>query len=179
MDKQILIISAPSLDPSFIKHCSTRRPQGNPRCSRTTAACPHLSSVWPLGQIHKPLDFLMAVLLLNLLFIPTVRVSTQGSSSVLTEVEPEAIPRWAYVWTLFLIPFLGPGENNIHLNGAHGLWNLVFLDMKIEKKTQQTSCHDWYGSVDWAWSCQVKGHRFDSWSGHTPGLWDRSTVGVH
>ena len=29
----------------------------------------------------------------------------------------------------------------------------------------------WCGSVDWALSCDPKGHQFDSRSGHMPGLW--------
>ena len=35
------------------------------------------------------------------------------------------------------------------------------------------------GSVGWASSCKAKGCRFDSWSGHMPGLWVQSPVGVH
>ena len=38
-------------------------------------------------------------------------------------------------------------------------------------------CLGWCGSVDWASACEPKGHRFDSWSGHMPGLWARSPVG--
>ena len=34
----------------------------------------------------------------------------------------------------------------------------------------------WCGSVDWALACESKGHRFDSQSGHMPGLWARSPV---
>ena len=33
------------------------------------------------------------------------------------------------------------------------------------------------GSVDGAPACKPKGHRFDSHSGHMPGLWARSPVG--
>ena len=29
--------------------------------------------------------------------------------------------------------------------------------------------HDWCGSVGWALACELKGHWFDSWSGHIPG----------
>ena len=35
----------------------------------------------------------------------------------------------------------------------------------------------WCGSVDWASACELKGHQFDSWPGHMPGLWARSPVG--
>ena len=35
----------------------------------------------------------------------------------------------------------------------------------------------WGGSVDWVPACKPKGHRFDSQSGHIPGLWARSLVG--
>ena len=34
------------------------------------------------------------------------------------------------------------------------------------------------GLVGWALSCKVKGHRFDSCSEHTPGLWVWSLVGA-
>ena len=34
----------------------------------------------------------------------------------------------------------------------------------------------WCGSVDWAQVCQLKGHRFNSQSGHMPGLQARSPV---
>ena len=37
-------------------------------------------------------------------------------------------------------------------------------------------CPDQYGSVGWGLSCKVKGRWFDSWSGHTPGLWAQSPV---
>ena len=37
-------------------------------------------------------------------------------------------------------------------------------------------CPDWCGSVDWVPAWGLKGCRFDSWSGHMPGLWARSTV---
>ena len=35
----------------------------------------------------------------------------------------------------------------------------------------------WCGSVDRVPACEPKGRRFDSQSGHTPGLWARSSVG--
>ena len=38
---------------------------------------------------------------------------------------------------------------------------------------------DWYGSVGWMSSSKVKGHRFDSQSGHMPGLQVQSMVRVH
>ena len=38
-------------------------------------------------------------------------------------------------------------------------------------------CPGWHSSVDWAWACEPKGHRFYSQSGHTPGLWAMSPVG--
>ena len=31
----------------------------------------------------------------------------------------------------------------------------------------------WCGSVDWVLACEQKGHWFDSWLGHMPGLWAR------
>ena len=40
------------------------------------------------------------------------------------------------------------------------------------------SPHSW-GSVGWALFCKARGHWFDSWSGHMPGLWVWSLVGVH
>lgn len=64
-------------------------------------ARPPLSRIWSLGQIHKPLDFLTAMLPLNLLFIPTLRVSTQGWPCLLTEVEKETISRSSYIWKSF------------------------------------------------------------------------------
>ena len=36
---------------------------------------------------------------------------------------------------------------------------------------------DWCGSVDWALACKPKGHRFESQSGHKPGLRARSPAG--
>ena len=38
-------------------------------------------------------------------------------------------------------------------------------------------CPPWCGSVDWALACEPKGHRFDSQSGHMPGLQAKSPVG--
>ena len=35
----------------------------------------------------------------------------------------------------------------------------------------------WCGSVDGAWTCEPKGHQFDSQSGHMPGLQARSPGG--
>ena len=35
----------------------------------------------------------------------------------------------------------------------------------------------WCGSVDWVPACEPKGHRFDSQSGHMPGLQARSPIG--
>ena len=37
---------------------------------------------------------------------------------------------------------------------------------------------DQCGSVDWASFCKVKGHWFDSQSGHTPGLQVQSPLGA-
>ena len=37
----------------------------------------------------------------------------------------------------------------------------------------------WCGSVDGAPACEPKSHRFNSQSGHTPGLQARSPEGVH
>ena len=36
----------------------------------------------------------------------------------------------------------------------------------------------WCGSVDRALACEPKGRWFDSQSGHMPGLWTRSLVGI-
>ena len=44
---------------------------------------------------------------------------------------------------------------------------------EVKKKTSPGG----HGSVGWALFCRVKGHWFDSWSGHMPGLWVRSPVG--
>ena len=38
-------------------------------------------------------------------------------------------------------------------------------------------CPDWCGSVGWASSCRVKGHRFDTQLRHMPGLGARALVG--
>ena len=35
----------------------------------------------------------------------------------------------------------------------------------------------WCSSVDWARACEAKGRRFDSQSGHMPGLWTMLPVG--
>ena len=35
----------------------------------------------------------------------------------------------------------------------------------------------WRGSIYWMMACEPKDHRFDSQSGHMPGLWARSPVG--
>ena len=40
-----------------------------------------------------------------------------------------------------------------------------------------STCPNWCGSLDWAAACKLKGLRFDSRSGHMPGLWTRSPVG--
>ena len=37
----------------------------------------------------------------------------------------------------------------------------------------------WCGSVGWVSSHKPKGHQFNSWSGHLPGLWARSPIGAH
>ena len=37
----------------------------------------------------------------------------------------------------------------------------------------------WCDSVGWELTAKPKGQRFNSWSGHIPGLWVRSPVGVH
>ena len=38
---------------------------------------------------------------------------------------------------------------------------------------------DWCRLVGWASSYKVKGHQFNSWSGHMPGLQVQSQVGAH
>ena len=38
-------------------------------------------------------------------------------------------------------------------------------------------CPYWCGSVGWVLSCKLKGHWFNSWWVHVPGLWVRSLVG--
>ena len=41
-------------------------------------------------------------------------------------------------------------------------------------------CLDWHGSLGWVSSSKAQGLRFDSWSGHMPGLCARSSlVGGH
>ena len=45
----------------------------------------------------------------------------------------------------------------------------------IKKETSP----DWCGSVGQSRSHKLKGHWFDSWSWHMPGLWVQSLVGVH
>ena len=44
---------------------------------------------------------------------------------------------------------------------------------------ESTSSPGWCGSVDWVLACKPKGSRFNSQSGHMPGLWARSPVGRH
>ena len=48
------------------------------------------------------------------------------------------------------------------------------LDWTIRKHGY---CPGWCGSVDWMAACKLKGHQFNSWSGHMPGLWARFPVG--
>ena len=57
-------------------------------------------------------------------------------------------------------------EENPHIViGDYNLWVI-----KISLGPDQC------GSVCWASSRKVKGHRFNSWSGHMPGFWDQSSV---
>ena len=43
---------------------------------------------------------------------------------------------------------------------------------------KKTVSPEWYGSVGWASSHKAKGCRFNSWSGHMPGLWVRAPYGA-
>ena len=52
------------------------------------------------------------------------------------------------------------------------------MPTKEEIAQIKEDCHpSWCGSVDWAPACKLKGHQFDSQSGHMPGLRARSPVG--
>ena len=57
----------------------------------------------------------------------------------------------------------------------------IFLKKKNKNKTQTNKNKDgpdWCDSVGWVASCKVKSCWFNSRSGHTPGLWVWSLVGV-
>ena len=53
--------------------------------------------------------------------------------------------------------------------------NLSWYNLQVSRAG---SSPDWCGSVGWVSSCKVKGCWFDSWSGHMPGLWVQTPVGV-
>ena len=53
---------------------------------------------------------------------------------------------------------------------------LCFLPKLMPKRALSP---DQCGSVGWASSLKVKGHKFDSCSGHMPRLWVWSLVGAH
>ena len=47
----------------------------------------------------------------------------------------------------------------------------------MQNRTETTNIRPgWYGSVDWVLPWELKGHLFDSQSGHMPGLWVWSLV---
>ena len=71
----------------------------------------------------------------------------------------------------FIIIFLMKKLNVLLLNC------LISLKAAASLYNNNTSSPGWCGSVDWAAACELKGHRFDSQSGHMPGLWARSPVG--
>ena len=56
--------------------------------------------------------------------------------------------------------------------------NQYFQPMHQNFPTHNT-CPGWCGSVDWVPACKPKGCRFNSQSGHMPGLQARSAVGQH
>ena len=41
------------------------------------------------------------------------------------------------------------------------------------------ACPGQCSSVGWSSACELKCHHFNSWSGHTPGLWVWSSIGAH
>lgn len=136
--QQIPIISPPHLDLSLSGNVPSHGSRGNASCSRTRTKCLLLSRIWPLGQICEPLDFLIAILSLS---IPVLRYSTQGNQPF-SEVEIETIPGGSYIWKMFPASILYPGENNMYLNGAWSLWNIVLLDTKYfwcEKHTSNNT----------------------------------------
>ena len=52
-----------------------------------------------------------------------------------------------------------------------------YTQINIWNTTTEHSHPDWCGLVDWVSSSEPKVHRFDSRSGHMPGLQARSPVG--
>ena len=53
----------------------------------------------------------------------------------------------------------------------------LFKIIRQNEETKNTIISlDWCGSVGWALPHKLKGPRFDSWSGHMPGLWVQSQV---
>ena len=87
-----------------------------------------------------------------------------------------------------LPPLMGPGTcsqrydryTNLKVatqpNSSKQLIHLGQTNNEIKKKNCLLS-PGWCGSVDWVPACEPKGYRFDSQSGHMPGLWARSPVG--
>ena len=76
---------------------------------------------------------------------------------------------------LFIMYFLPPGlANKMYSQSMHSE-NVRPLVQKVRISGR---CADWCGSVGWAFSRKAKVCRFDSLSGHVPGLWVWSPVGV-
>ena len=48
-------------------------------------------------------------------------------------------------------------------------YSVIVRNWKVILKP--SGCPNWCGLVGWVLSCKVKGHWFDSQSGHVPGLW--------
>ena len=84
----------------------------------------------------------------------------------------------AHLNELNILPSLGNGSiNYIALYLRH-----VSRSRERERKGMRRfniphRSHERCGSVDWAPFCKLKGHQFNSQSGHLPGLWARSPVG--
>ena len=50
--------------------------------------------------------------------------------------------------------------------------------VQVSATKRQIDSPGWCGSVEWVLACQLEGCWFDYQSGHTPGLWARSLVGI-
>ena len=100
-----------------------------------------------------------------------------AGSNVLRKSEPAPDPEngpwvpWQLWWFTSSWPVITP-EVAIRLTwlirNEPGCWRLLGKTFFFNKRW---CCPDWYGSVGWALSQEVKVCWFDSWSGHMPGLW--------
>ena len=78
------------------------------------------------------------------------------------------------VWLLLRLVSLAHGRG--FLSGSTQVLSPVHARVLI--CSCRTRCSvGWCGSGDWALACTQKGHWFDSWLGHVPGLWARSPGG--